>query len=119
MRRVFLRLRMRPHVVVHRGNEEHGTRGGKQTCGEQVSRLARRGSRHEVGGGGCNDDRVGFARELDVVECTSGIEQAVCTGRPVSASKVTAPTNSWAAGVITTSTCAPALLNSRASHAAL
>jgi hypothetical protein len=43
----------------------------------------------------------------------------VWTGRPVSASKVIAPTNSVAARVMTTSTSAPAFVSSRASQADL
>jgi hypothetical protein len=45
--------------------------------------------------------------------------RAVCTGRPVRASKVIGPTNSVAARVITTSTSAPSSARRRASHADL
>jgi hypothetical protein len=44
---------------------------------------------------------------------------AVCTGRPVRASKVMAPMNSCAAALMTTSTSAPACVSRRASHADL
>ncbi len=71
--------------------------------------------RQKVGRRRRDDDQVRRPRELDVIEGVPGAMSAECTGRPVSASKVTAPTNSCAERVSTTSTSAPACVSKRAS----
>ena len=120
VRDVALRLRVRPHVVVHRRHEQHRATGGEQRGREQVVRLARRGARQKVRRRRRDDDR---RRRRARARCgrarAPASNRPVCTGRPVSASKVTAPTNSCAARVITTSTSAPAFVSSRASQADL
>jgi hypothetical protein len=75
VRRVGARLRVRPHAIVHRRHEEHGRFGGEEARGEQVVRLPGGGARHEIRRGRRHDDGVRVAREVDVIEGATRIEQ--------------------------------------------
>jgi len=68
-------LRVRPHAIVHRRDEQHGGLGGEQAGGQEIVGLPRRGARHEIRRRRRDDDGMRGAREMDVVERTPGIEQ--------------------------------------------
>ncbi len=72
---VRLRLPVGPHAIVHCGNEQHGRSGGEQSGREQITRLACGRPRHEVGGCRRDDHGMCLARQTDVVECMTGVEQ--------------------------------------------
>jgi hypothetical protein len=72
---VSLRLLVGPHPVVHRGDDEHRTRGSEKAGCEQIVGVSVGNAGHEVGGGGRQDDEVGLAREADVVQGVTGAEQ--------------------------------------------
>ena len=71
---IFGCLPVRPHGVIHCGHDEHRRLCGKQYGSEKIAGLSRGGTRDEVRGGRGNDDRLGFACELDVIEGASGVE---------------------------------------------
>ena len=75
MRRVGLRLRVRPHAIVHGRNNEHGALRRKEARGEQIVGLARCGVGQEVGGGRRDDDCRRSASKRDVIECATRIEK--------------------------------------------
>ena len=68
-------LRVRPHAVVHRRHEQHRRLSREQARGEQVVGVAVHGAREKVRGARRDHDDVGCARELDVVECASRLDQ--------------------------------------------
>jgi hypothetical protein len=66
-----------PHQRIHRGRDQHRTVGGKQDRGGKIVGVALRHLRHQVGGGGRDDDQIGVAGEADMpgIELALGIEQ--------------------------------------------
>jgi len=76
VRDVPLRLRVRPHVIVHRRNQQHGRLIREEARSEQIVCLTGRGTRKEIGGRRRNDDGVGVTGQSDVVERVPRIEKA-------------------------------------------
>ena len=68
MPHVRLRLRMRPHPVVHRRTDEHRRTGGQEDGGQKVVRAACGRSSQEVRRGGSDADDIRFPRQADVVQ---------------------------------------------------
>ena len=58
--------RVKPHLGVHRGREEHRTSRGEQRGGQQVVGTTRDGPRQQVGGGRGDHDEVGLLPDPDV-----------------------------------------------------
>ena len=79
---VFDRLTVRPHRIIHGGEDEDGRLGRKQDGGQEVPRLSRRGARDEVRRCRRDDDRLRLARELDVIERAAGVEEPGMDGTP-------------------------------------
>jgi hypothetical protein len=77
LREIALRCRMRPHGRVHRRRNQDRLVGGEQHGVARSSGKSVRHLRHEIGGGGRDDDEIGVAREADVthIELARGIEQ--------------------------------------------
>ena len=73
---VFGGLTMRPHCIVHRRHDEDGRLRREQHGGQQITGLSRRGAGDEIGRRGSDDDRLRFARELDVIERATRVEEA-------------------------------------------
>jgi len=67
LRDVAPRRRVRPHLHVHRGRDEERALAREAERREQVVGVAVRELREEVGRRGRDDDRVGAARDRDVV----------------------------------------------------
>jgi hypothetical protein len=74
VRDVSLRLRVRPHPVIHRWHQKHPRLCRKQTGREQVVGEAMRGSSHKVRCRGRHNDHVCLAGKPDVIERVSGSE---------------------------------------------
>jgi hypothetical protein len=65
-RDVAARRGMLPHPHVHRRGGEDGLVGGEQQSGCQIVGDAGGHLGHQIGGGGCDHDEIGFAAELDM-----------------------------------------------------
>ena len=65
---VRLRLRVRPHAIVHCRNDQHRRGRGEQARREQLISVAVRGAGDEVRRRGSDDNGVRGARQLDVIE---------------------------------------------------
>ena len=74
MRDVSLRLRVRPHPVIHRWHQKYPGLSREQTRREQVVGEAVRRSSYKVRCRGRHNDHVCFAGEPDVIERMSGAE---------------------------------------------
>ena len=68
-------LGVRPHPVVHCGNEQHGRLRGEEARSEQIIRLAGGGARHEVRRRRRDHYGVRRACQVDVVERAARVEQ--------------------------------------------
>ncbi len=58
--------RVKPHLGVHGGCEQHGTSRGQQRRGQQIVGAARHGAREQVCGGRGDHNEVGFLADSDV-----------------------------------------------------
>ena len=75
MRHVVLRLRMRPHVIVHRRDQQYRGLRREKCRRQQIVGLPSRSPRKKVSSRRRDDDHRRAACELDVVECAPRVEQ--------------------------------------------
>ena len=65
-RQIALRRRVLPHPHVHRGRDQHGLVRRHKQGGGEVIRMPPRHLRHQIGGGGRDDQQIGGAGKLDM-----------------------------------------------------
>ena len=72
--------RVKPHLGVHRGREEHRTSRGEQRGGQEVVGTARDGPRQQVGGRRGDHDEVGLLPDPDMRHLVDVIPDAGVNG---------------------------------------
>ena len=75
VRDVPLRLRMRPHSIVHRRDDQNWCLSREQAGGEKVARLTASSSRHEVRRRRRNNDQLRGPGQAYVVERVACLDQ--------------------------------------------
>ncbi len=66
---------VRPHLAVHRRRDEKRAVPCKRQRRQEIVGMAVRDLGEEIGGGGCDDNRIGAARQVDMahsIGCTGG-----------------------------------------------
>ena len=71
---VAARRRVAPHARVHGRRNQHRLVGGEQRGGGQIVGVTAGHARHEIGGGGRDDQQIGLARKADVADLAFAVE---------------------------------------------
>jgi hypothetical protein len=79
---VALRLRMRPHAIIHRGHDQHRCLSREQARGQEITCLAPGRTGHEISRCRCDDHEFSGSRQSDVIERVTCLDQLRVNGAP-------------------------------------